>query len=71
MANIPSDILDNPLTHGLDMTISITSFVTESITAHSALVDSYVILHAALITRLHRVVGVEFGRSALFATRYD
>jgi nucleolar MIF4G domain-containing protein 1 len=53
------------------VTTSITSFIIESIAAHSALLDSYVILHAALIASLHRIVGVEFGRSALFATRYD
>ena len=49
------------------MTLAITSFVIESISAHSALLDSYVILHAALISSLHKIVGVEFGRSPLFA----
>jgi nucleolar MIF4G domain-containing protein 1 len=53
------------------VTTSIASFIIGSITAHSALLDSYVILHAALIASLYRIVGVEFGRSALFATRYD
>ncbi|KAF8501675.1 hypothetical protein F5888DRAFT_1259735 [Russula emetica] len=43
-----------------DVTASITSFVIESISAHSALLDSYVILLAALISSLYRLVGVEF-----------
>jgi nucleolar MIF4G domain-containing protein 1 len=72
MVKYPIDILDIPLIHALlDVTTSITSFIIESISAHSALLDSYVILHASLIASLHRVVGVEFGRCALFATRYD
>ena len=55
----------------LDVTASITSFVIESISAHSALLDSYVILHVALISSLHRLVGVEFGRDSLFVRRCD
>ena len=53
------------------MTASITSFVIESISAHSALLDSYVTLNAALISSLHRLVGVEFGRDFLFVTLCD
>jgi nucleolar MIF4G domain-containing protein 1 len=45
-----------------DVTASITSFVIESISAHSALLDSYVTLNASLISSLHRLVGVEFER---------
>ena len=55
----------------LDVTASITSFVIESISAHSALLDSYVILHATLISSLHRLVGAEFGRDSLFVRRCD
>jgi hypothetical protein len=51
----------------LDVTVSITTFVIESISAHSMLLDSYVVLHAALISCLHRIIGVEFGRGTLFA----
>ncbi|KAH9959574.1 armadillo-type protein [Russula dissimulans] len=43
-----------------DVTSSITTFVIESISAHAALLDSYVVLHAALISSLHRIIGVEF-----------
>ena len=53
------------------MTASITSFVIESISAHSALLDSYVTLNAALISSLHRLVGVEFGKDSLFLKRCD
>ncbi|KAI0281722.1 hypothetical protein BC826DRAFT_991693, partial [Russula brevipes] len=50
-----------------DVMVSITSFVIESISAHSMLLDSYVVLHAALLSSLHRIIGVEFGRGTLFA----
>lgn len=55
----------------LDVTASFTSFVIGSISAHSTLLDSYVILHAALISSLYRLVGVEFGRYSLFVRRCD
>jgi len=55
----------------LDVTSSITTLVIESISAHAALLDSYVVLHAALISSLHRIIGVEFGRCTLFASRCD
>ncbi|KAH9972824.1 armadillo-type protein [Lactifluus volemus] len=44
----------------LDVTSAITSFVIESISAHSTLLDSYVILHATLVSSLYRIIGVEF-----------
>lgn len=69
--NIPFDILDHFAHLPLDVTASITSFVIESISAHSALLDSYVVLHAALISSLYRLVGVEFGRYSLFVRRCD
>ncbi|KAH9015184.1 hypothetical protein EDB84DRAFT_1634669 [Lactarius hengduanensis] len=46
-----------------DVTTSITSFVIEVVSAHSALLDSYVILHAALVSSLHRIIGAEFAAS--------
>lgn len=46
-----------------DVTTSITSFVIEVVSAHSALLDSHVILHAALISSLHRIIGAEFAAS--------
>ena len=71
MVNIPFDILDHFAHLPLDVTASITALVIESISAHSALLDSYVILHVALISSLHGLVGVEFGRGALFARCCD
>ena len=71
MVNIPIDILDHFPHFSLDVTASLTSFVIEGISAHSALLDSYVILHAALISSLHRLVGVEFGKGTLFVKCCD
>lgn len=45
----------------VDVTSGITRLVIEGISSHSVLLDSYVVLHAALISSLHKVVGVEFG----------
>ncbi|KAI9461662.1 hypothetical protein BJY52DRAFT_1357376 [Lactarius psammicola] len=46
-----------------DMTTSITSFVIEVVSTHSALLDSHVVLHAALVSSLHRIIGAEFAAS--------
>ncbi|KAF9451893.1 hypothetical protein P691DRAFT_772745 [Macrolepiota fuliginosa MF-IS2] len=43
-----------------DVTSSITTLVIEGISSHSMLLDSYVVLHAALISSLHKVIGIEF-----------
>lgn len=45
----------------LDVTSTITKLFIDSISSHSILLDSYVVLHAALISSLHKIVGVEFG----------
>ena len=45
----------------IDMTSSITNLVIEGIASHSILLDSYVVLHAALISSLYKIIGVEFG----------
>jgi nucleolar MIF4G domain-containing protein 1 len=71
MVNSQPDKLDHFAHFELDVTSAITSFVIESISAHSTLLDSYVILHAALVSSLHRIVGVEFGRGLLFASYCD
>ncbi|KAI0264458.1 hypothetical protein BC834DRAFT_924661 [Gloeopeniophorella convolvens] len=52
-----------------DVTASITSLVIDSISSHSMLLDSYVVLHAAFISSLHRIVGIEFGGRSLFVER--
>jgi nucleolar MIF4G domain-containing protein 1 len=71
MVNVPFDILDHFAHLLLDVTASITSLIIESISAHSTLLDSFVVLHAALISSLHRLMGVEFGRGTLFARYCD
>lgn len=42
------------------MTSSITTLIVEGISAHSMLLDSYVVLHAAFVSALHKLIGVEF-----------
>ncbi|KAF8263879.1 MIF4G-domain-containing protein [Lactarius quietus] len=48
-----------------DVTTSITSFIIEVVSTHSALLDSHVILHAALVSSLHRTIGAEFGKDTV------
>ncbi|EPQ27963.1 uncharacterized protein PFL1_04290 [Pseudozyma flocculosa PF-1] len=43
-----------------EVTSMITSLVLDTITARANLIDTYVILHAAFVAALHKVVGVEF-----------
>jgi nucleolar MIF4G domain-containing protein 1 len=69
--DVPFDILDHFAHLLLDVTASITSLIVESISAHSALLDSFVVLHAALISSMYRLVGVEFGKATLFARCCD
>ncbi|KAJ3993173.1 hypothetical protein F5050DRAFT_1810751 [Lentinula boryana] len=46
-------ILDN-------VTSIITTLIIDSISSHSTLSDSYVVLYAAFVSSLHKIVGVEF-----------
>jgi nucleolar MIF4G domain-containing protein 1 len=71
MASSPPHRLNHSTHFELDVTSAITSFVIESISAHSTLLDSYVILHATLVSSLYRIIGVEFGKSSLFAAYCD
>ncbi|TCD69365.1 suppressor of glycerol defect [Steccherinum ochraceum] len=43
-----------------DVTSTITGLIVDGISAHSILLDSYVVLHAALVSALHKLIGVEF-----------
>ncbi|ETW83202.1 hypothetical protein HETIRDRAFT_244965, partial [Heterobasidion irregulare TC 32-1] len=60
-----------------DVTSCLTSLITEGIAAHSILLDSYVVLHAAFVSSLHKIVGVEFAAYfvqhvvALYERHYD
>lgn len=44
------------------MTEMLTDLLVNGITSHSSMLDSFVILNAALISALHKIVGVEFGK---------
>ncbi|KAJ3536451.1 hypothetical protein NM688_g6834 [Phlebia brevispora] len=43
-----------------DVTSTLTTLIVDGICAHSLLLDSYVVLHAAFVSSLHKLVGVEF-----------
>lgn len=45
------------------MTSTLTKLIIDGISAHSTLLDSYVVLHAAFVSALHKLVGIEFGGS--------
>ena len=47
----------------IDVTSTLTTLIVEGISSHSMLLDQYVVLHAAFVASLHKVVGVEFGMS--------
>ena len=50
-----SDALD------VDVTSTLTTLITDGISSHSILLDSYVVLYAAFVSSLHKIIGVEFG----------
>ncbi|KAJ7707589.1 hypothetical protein B0H17DRAFT_1166033 [Mycena rosella] len=43
-----------------DVTSTLTTLIVDGISSHSSLLDSYVVLHAAFVSSLHKIVGVEF-----------
>ncbi|KAG9009106.1 suppressor of glycerol defect [Tulasnella sp. JGI-2019a] len=43
-----------------DVTVALTTLIIDSIASHASLLDTFVILHAALVASLHRIVGIEF-----------
>ena len=45
----------------LDVTETLTKLITEGISSHSMLLDQYVVLHAAFVSALHKLIGIEFG----------
>ena len=40
---------------------TLTTLMIDGISSHAMLLDSFVVLHAAFISSLHRLIGVEFG----------
>lgn len=45
----------------IDVTTHLTTLIIDGIAAHSSLLDSYVVLYAAFVSSLHKIIGVEFG----------
>lgn len=45
----------------LDVTTTLTTLVIAGISDHSSLLDSYVVLYAAFVGALHKLIGIEFG----------
>ncbi|KIO34363.1 hypothetical protein M407DRAFT_13520 [Tulasnella calospora MUT 4182] len=43
-----------------DVTATLTELIIASISSHSSLLDTFVVLHAALVASLHKVLGVDF-----------
>ncbi|KZV73019.1 hypothetical protein PENSPDRAFT_649267 [Peniophora sp. CONT] len=43
-----------------DMTETLTNLLVNGITSHSSMLDSFVILNAALMSALHKIIGVKF-----------
>ncbi|KAJ2935373.1 hypothetical protein H1R20_g1721, partial [Candolleomyces eurysporus] len=43
-----------------DVTSTLTKLIIDGISSHSTLLDSYVVLHGAFVSSLHKLVGVEF-----------
>jgi hypothetical protein len=50
-----------PLKCFADVTTTLTATIISSIADHSSLLDHHVVLHAALVAALYRIVGAEFG----------
>ncbi|KAJ7274276.1 MIF4G/MA4 domain-containing protein [Mycena haematopus] len=50
-----------------DVTSTLTTLIVDGISSHSSLLDSYVVLHAAFVSSLHKIVGIEF--AAFFVQR--
>jgi len=45
----------------VDVTSTLTNLIIEGISSHSSLLDSYVVLYAAFVSSLHKIIGLEFG----------
>ena len=50
-----------PLRCFVDVTTTLIATIISSIADHSSLLDHHVVLHAALVAALYRIVGVELG----------
>ncbi|KAJ7104034.1 hypothetical protein B0H15DRAFT_808180 [Mycena belliarum] len=43
-----------------DVTSTLTTLIADGISSHSSLLDSYVVLYAAFVSSLHKIIGIEF-----------
>ncbi|TFK70346.1 MIF4G-domain-containing protein [Pluteus cervinus] len=43
-----------------DVTSTITDLIIDGVASHSSLLDSFVVLHAAFVASLHKLIGIEF-----------
>ncbi|KAJ6508008.1 hypothetical protein C8R47DRAFT_1036862 [Mycena vitilis] len=43
-----------------DVTSTLTTLIVDGISAHSSLLDSYVVLYGAFVSSLHKTIGIEF-----------
>ncbi|KAJ7761899.1 hypothetical protein DFH07DRAFT_412445 [Mycena maculata] len=43
-----------------DVTSTLTTLIVDGICSHSSLLDSYVVLYAAFVSSLHKIIGIEF-----------
>jgi nucleolar MIF4G domain-containing protein 1 len=45
----------------VDVTSTLTKLIIDGTASHSSLLDSFVVLHAAFVSSLHKIIGLEFG----------
>ncbi|PPR00892.1 hypothetical protein CVT24_000377 [Panaeolus cyanescens] len=61
IAIILSGVEDIYRTNGRnDVTTTLTNLIIDGICSHSTLLDSYVVLYAAFVSSLHKIIGIEF-----------
>jgi nucleolar MIF4G domain-containing protein 1 len=44
-----------------DLTSALAKFIIDGVSSHSSLLDSFVVIYAAFVSGLHKIVGLEFG----------
>jgi nucleolar MIF4G domain-containing protein 1 len=54
----------------VDVTSTLTTLIIDGISSHSILLDSYVVLYAAFVSSLHKIIGIEFGMRSSFVDIY-
>ena len=49
----------------LDLIVAVTELILESLSSSETLADSFMVLHAAFVGALYRVLGIDFGKLKL------